>query len=202
MKKFFLLLVALSILSFATTAQALRILNFDNLPKNYYWESASKDNLANYYDGVIFGPTATILEKTVYGYNDTDYPPHSGDAVLMGYPSEHIRVDFDSPTNHVEFWFTAYNSLELEAYDASGVLLTESIFPGSNLTSYDFLEVNWGTFDIAFTLIHDGDANVFTPFTIDDFGYAPVPEPGTMLLFGSGLLGIAAFGRKRFLKMV
>jgi hypothetical protein len=36
-------------------------------------------------------------------------------------------------------------------------------------------------------------------FGVDNFG-VPVPEPATMMLLGSGLLGLAAVGRKKFFK--
>ncbi len=49
------------------------------------------------------------------------------------------------------------------------------------------------------TLHASGWESDSTPFE-DTSGGAPVPEPGTMLLLGCGLVCLAGFGRKRFLR--
>lgn len=97
----------------------------------------------------------------------------------------------------------------LTAYDSSDNPLESYNLPavGSSNTG-DFFGL--AADDIAYaTLVQTGSLNQFSflgvaglglslndEVFIDNFSYKPVPEPATMLLLGSGLVGLAGFRRK------
>lgn len=82
----------------------------------------------------------------------------------------------------------------LQDYDSIGLY----IFSGTDVLSN--INGGTGTWNSASQLLHYGgfssDGNTAT-WALDNFQAKPVPEPATLLLFGTGLLGFAGIRRKQ-----
>lgn len=77
--------------------------------------------------------------------------------------------------------------------------------------TWDFGEVNNGSYsyDVSASYLADGSFTIMIASVGGDFfinqsdleiTYEPIPEPATLILFGTGLIGLAGLGKKKFKK--
>lgn len=174
-------------------------LTFDELPYQ------SVDDLS--FQGVTF-------DFKVGGVDSLDAYYNSGgpgtityvqDPSLEGHAGGILTLDFALPTPTLEFGvaLNEYRPLTpgftVELFDPGSISI--GVFPVNTNPLISYTE---GLFSYAGTLVSRAEIDFFFPpyypqhrFALDNLTYSPIPEPSTMLLVGSGLVGIGAL-RRRF----
>jgi hypothetical protein len=183
MKKILLLLVLLSLSPLALASTFT--LNFEQYPEF--------TQIVGQYEAedIVFG---NAMQLVAPDYNYFDYPPHSGSGVLTDDPNDPLGFGFITPVTDVSGWYSDPYGVTAIAFGFYGNVL--GTFTGAPVIGADSeftLDPEGGIYDIV--LIDSSQTPDF--LTLDDLTYTETPEPGSLLLLGTGVLGLVGTMRRK-----
>jgi len=142
------------------------------------------------YVGVGVANISDANNQLYYFPSTQSLPNYVGTGPNTGWSMD-TTITLALPTNQIGIGIAGPGTVTLTAYDSSGAVVEGSTFAfGSNEYWY-FTE---GTYDIQSLRIQSGF------IAIDDLQFNPgtsTPEPGSLMLLGSGVVGLAGFLRRR-----
>jgi hypothetical protein len=181
----------------ATSANAATI-NFDTLPTGTV--------VSTQFSGLVFslagsGPVTSgspVVDQTFGGLMNS--PAATGDSV--DYPTATIlNIAFATGADSVSFTFDNYGDNGTSAFTALGpgaVVVDTAIIPNDG-SSFQTVTVT-GT-DITDLQITNGEPGTDWGFAVGSLTYTPLaatPEPSSLMLLGTGILGLAGMARRKF----
>jgi len=199
----------LSVLLAVLTFSALAFAGSDTINFEQYsaYTTISNQYLAS--DGVSF---SSALQLVAPYYDSIDYPPHSGSGVITNDPNDPITAAFIGVAGSqlagnyvysVSFWYSSPTGVTMTAYNAAGQVIGTAtggaeIGADGQITFTSPGCTSW-TAACAIAYITIASGNGPDSETVDDLSYqdAATPEPGTLVLMGSGILGLAGTLRRK-----
>lgn len=172
--------------------------NFSNESTLYVWDEVQNYTLTeNLMVNRVADTTASYVGGTVGNYYITAGTVVSSHYVQWDPTSASVSatLNFDS-----DIFAFITSDLYLASSDYLGLTgIDYGDFVNRGLESGDLTDFNGGSVDISWYASSPGDwTRLITAYSPGgEPGPAPVPEPSTVLLLGSGLVGLAWYGRKR-----
>ncbi len=150
------------------------------------------ETLAEYSSGIYFGELSSYWDNTHIHFRSEKYIKHA----------VHYQVTYDGTLLYQKDEFISSGgegNLKLSRIDGVyAFYMNNNLFWEDSFDELEGLDLHYGFMHA----VTSGPSGWTAKSAIDNWDYsenvsAPVPEPTTMLLFGTGILGLLGFGRKK-----